>query len=661
VLTSSRPHASYRPDIDGLRGVAVLAVVANHFQPGRVTGGFVGVDVFFVISGFLITGILIQQLQAGTFSLADFYARRVRRLFPALSLVLLVSFIAGWFLLDPIALTDLGANAAAGAGFVSNLLLWSQTGYFDPEAQAKPMLHLWSLGIEEQYYALWPLFLFALWKVRFRLVPIAAIAAASFALNAVFSATRPTAAFYSPATRIWELLLGCMIAYVGLTRGEPIALLSRFGGGGDTAVLRGRESQLRELSGWVGFALVCAAILGLTEDFTLPGFWVLLPTIGAALLICAGPETWINRKVLSNRVMVFVGLISYPLYLWHWPVLALIHIRGWNATRAARAEMMLAALVGVFIAAWLTYKAIEKPIRKSRSGRVIAGLSLAQALLFVFGIALVGLRGIPGRYDAAHQQLFAIARKPPTYTAAYRYRETCRINEDGQDEAELQRGCDTAAAASNPSAGVVLWGDSYAAQLVPGIEATIGNDANLYVFSVNGCRPLLEQLRSVRAGCNPGNRFALNFVRQYQPREVLIAANWNGWSQYRDQYTNVEQTIRELKGYGIPRVVLLGSFAQFERPVPLLLVDKLKRGAIPRRLATPLMPTLMTIDSTLSAIAIRTGAEFVSPLAAQCSPDGCLVSLDGSIDSVTTWDRFHLTLVGSKFIAEQMLRPYLHP
>ena len=660
-MTPQRRHDFYRPDIDGLRGVAVLAVVANHFQPGRVTGGFVGVDVFFVISGFLITGILLQQLQAGTFSLGEFYARRVRRLFPALSLVLAASFVTGWFVLNPIAYADLGANAAAGAGFVSNLLLWSQTGYFDPEAQSKPMLHLWSLGVEEQYYAFWPLLLFALWKMRFRLVPVAAIAAASFALNAALSTTRPIAAFFSPAARIWELLLGGMIAYVSLTRGEPIALLSGLGGRDDTIARRIRESRLRELSGWVGIALICAAIGVLTDDSTFPGYWVLLPTVGAALLICAGPDTWINRRILSNPLVVLIGLISYPLYLWHWPVLTLIHIKRPLATQAARAGLLVGALVGVFLAAWLTYKFIERPIRRSRRARVVAGLSVSQALLFFFGLALVGLRGIPGRYDAAHQRLFAIAWKPAPYGAAYRYREACLLKEDSHDEAELQRGCDKVAAASNPSNGLVLWGDSFAAQLVPGIEATISQGTDFYEFTVNGCRPLLEHLRSVRAGCNPGNRFALKWIRQYQPRAVMLAANWSGWSQYKNQYRNVESTIKELKDFGIPRIILVGSFAQYERPVPMLLVDELERGAIPQRLQTPMMPALLAIDSSLRAIATRSGAEFVSPLASECSPAGCLVSLDGSIDSVTIWDQFHLTAVGSRFIAEHMLRPYLKP
>jgi peptidoglycan/LPS O-acetylase OafA/YrhL len=650
MATPSQHHGFYRPDIDGLRAVAVLSVIANHVSPYRVSGGYVGVDVFFVISGFLITGIILQKLQNGTFTFADFYARRVRRIFPALSLVLAASLVTGWFVLEPAAYEDLGANTAAGAGFVSNLLLWKQTSYFGPAAAHKPLLHLWSLGIEEQYYALWPLLLATLWKLRNRLVPIAAIALASFVANVVLSTTRPTAAFYSPATRMWELALGSMIAYVGLTRGDALAIVAGRAIPVDEARRRVFERRLRVSAAWAGIVLIIVAVAFLPEDATFPGYWVLLPTVGTALLICAGPDAWINRTLLSNPLVILIGLISYPLYLWHWPVLTLMHINYPDATRLAK----VGAMLGVFVVAWLTYRFVETPIRRNRGVRVVAGLSLSQALLFVSGLALVGLGGIPNRFDAAHQKLFAIGQDEAHYSAMYPDKGTCFLLWE-QGENEFSQDCFGRPPSSIPSNRTLLWGDSFAAHLIPGIEATIGKNVSFTKLTAAACSPSVAFVGLRQAHCRAINGFVLNWIRQNKPRVVLLAAQWDYYSGYAD----VEPTIRELKSLGIEQVVLVGSSAEYERPVPKLLAEALDKGAIPRRLQSPRLPSLLAIDSVLRAVAARAGAEFVSPLAAQCTRDGCLVTLDGSPESVTIWDSGHLTLVGSRFVAERVLLKFL--
>jgi peptidoglycan/LPS O-acetylase OafA/YrhL len=219
--SSGAPHGEYRPDIDGLRAVAVLAVVAYHTKAWVLPGGFVGVDVFFVISGFLISGIILQRLQKGTFSIADFYARRIRRIFPALSLVLVTCLAVGWFVLLPGELADLGGDVAAGAGFVSNIRFWTQTNYFGPDVDAKPLLHLWSLGIEEQYYLLWPFVLAFLWRGSHRVAPMVGLMVVSFAISLTLSFTDARSAFYLPVTRLWELLLGSLVAYAVFAHGRP--------------------------------------------------------------------------------------------------------------------------------------------------------------------------------------------------------------------------------------------------------------------------------------------------------------------------------------------------------------------------------------------------------------------------------------------------------
>ena len=644
-------HGSYRPDIDGLRAIAVLSVVAYHVQPRRITGGFVGVDVFFVISGFLITGILLGRLQRGRFSIADFYARRVRRIFPTLSIVLLACLATGWFLLLPTEYADLGGNTAGGAGFVSNLLLWRQTNYFGPDASMKPLLHLWSLGIEEQYYAVWPLLLAALWRWRWRLGPILLLLVASLVAGALTSTSDPTAAFYSPLTRMWELLVGSVLAYVLATRGEPVALLAGRIAGSDARRARAVEKGIAEAASIVGLAAVLFAIVVLTDASTFPGWWALLPTLGAALLICAGPGAWINRVLLSNRWMVLVGLISYPLYLWHWPILALIRIQFPDVSYAVKG----AAVVATFVLAWLTYRLVETPIRRRGGRRTVTMLATSMALLLAAGLALVQLHGFPNRGDDVRRRIFATDDGKDRFTAAYR-EGTCFLK-PRQTARDYAPECTAVPADAAGRPRVLLWGDSYAAHLLPGIRALGDTSIVLQQLTAGACAPIAGSLGPRRQYCAGMNAHVVDWVRRNPPQTVVLAARWNAYDMYR----RVEGTIRDLKALGIPRVVLVGSFPQYTATVPRLLARALDAGAVPQRLHPAQMATLVHTDSVLRAMAARTGAEFVSPLDAECDRGGCLVALDPGARAVTTWDDGHLTLDGSRFVVASLLRPYLAP
>jgi peptidoglycan/LPS O-acetylase OafA/YrhL len=287
----------YRPDIDGLRAVAVGAVVLFHAFPNLAKGGFVGVDVFFVISGFLISSIILEGFAADRFSYLEFYARRIRRIFPALTVVCAISLLLGWYVLLPDEFRQLGKHTAAGAAFVSNFAFWNEAGYFSAAADTKPLLHLWSLGIEEQFYIAWPLALGLLWKWRQRLFLVTlAVAALSFAVNIATLPESPVAAFYSPLSRFWELAAGGALAQIALLR--P-ALLTNF-------------ANARSLA---GILLIAVAVFELTINSAFPGYWALLPTLGALLIISAGPDAWLNRYVLGNKIAVSVGLSSVRLKL----------------------------------------------------------------------------------------------------------------------------------------------------------------------------------------------------------------------------------------------------------------------------------------------------------------------------------------------------------
>ncbi len=362
-------HPGYRADIDGLRSIAVLLVVGLHAFPYWVKGGFVGVDIFFVISGFLISSILYESLAHDRFSFTGFYMRRIKRIFPALLLVLAATWVFGWFALLPDEFKQLGKHMAAGAGFVSNYVLSNESGYFDSVAETKPLLHLWSLAIEEQFYIVWPLLLYAAWKKRFNLLTItAAIAIVSFVLNIRGTLTDPAAAFYSPQTRFWELLAGALLAWLSLYRQDALSGFARrldvwLGKAVYAQAPDPDGTTLRALQSVGGGVLIMVAVLVLTSESHFPGWWALLPTLGAVLIISAGSQAWLNRVVLSNRILVWIGLISYPLYLWHWPLLSLARIvEGDTPPRQIR----IAAVAISIVLAWLTYLLIEKPVRSGK-------------------------------------------------------------------------------------------------------------------------------------------------------------------------------------------------------------------------------------------------------------------------------------------------------
>lgn len=383
AAVTSPPHtqsASYRADIDGLRAVAVLAVVLYHAFPARLPGGFVGVDVFFVISGYLITRIVQGRLEQGRFSFADFYIRRVRRIFPALCVVLAATLVAGWVLLLPGELQALGGHALAAAGFVANIAFWADIGYFDPAAETKPLLHLWSLGIEEQFYLLWPLLLWWAWRGRRPLWVVAAVVAGlSFLVNLLTVSGWPDLAFYFPHTRVWELATGALLAL--RAKGTRYSLQ------GNTA-------------SWLGMGLLLLGFVLIRSAHTFPGAWALLPVLGTVLLIEAGERAWLNRRVLAHPAMVYCGLISFPLYLWHWPALSFLYVLAEGAMPSAF-ERIAAVMLSVGLAV-LTWRLIEQPLRYGGSAKGRTRLLLiAMVMVAAASAALWASRGAPARFEGS--------------------------------------------------------------------------------------------------------------------------------------------------------------------------------------------------------------------------------------------------------------------
>jgi peptidoglycan/LPS O-acetylase OafA/YrhL len=380
----------YRPDIDGLRAVAVLAVLIFHAFPSLLPGGFVGVDIFFVISGYLITGIVLRDIAKQQFSIAHFYAQRVRRIFPALLLVMLFCLCVGYIALTSGEYKQLGRYVAGGAAFLNNFLFWRDAGYFDSDADTKLLLHLWSLAIEEQFYVVWPLALLVISKLGRRLLlpAVVALSLASLAWSLMLVGRDTTADFYSPLTRSWELLLGAGLAlWAQQTAGLKFVNLQNL--------------KIQNALSYVGVTLLLISLMFIDKDRAFPGAWALLPTLGAFCLIAAGQSASMNRWVLSSRPFVWIGLISYPLYLWHWPLLTFARIfEAQTPSALVRACLLLASV----LLAYATYRWVERPIRlKMRSPRQIKAvlwmLSLLMLCMLLVGYGINRNDGLKFRHS----------------------------------------------------------------------------------------------------------------------------------------------------------------------------------------------------------------------------------------------------------------------
>jgi len=380
VLEIPSKHTDYRADIDGLRAVAILSVLAFHAWPTVLPGGFVGVDIFFVISGFLISRIIFRDVQKGHFSFKVFYSKRIRRIFPALAFLLTASLVIGWFTLLPDEYKMLGKHVASGTVFISNFTLLKESGYFDPAAELKPLLHLWSLAIEEQFYIIWPFLIYLAARFRMNLLKVIIfLMVASFVSNIWRIDAHLIQTFYHPLTRFWELMMGSVLAYISLYSRQKF---------------RQFQEKFANVSAITGGGLIVVALFLLNDSKLFPGVWAVLPTLGAVLLIASGPTSWINMRIMSLRSLVFVGLISYPLYLWHWVLLSILRIV--ESGNPPGSFVAISLLLSFFLA-WFTYAVLEKRLRYRPSSWIVISLILAVAIPGFIGKIIYANDGLASR------------------------------------------------------------------------------------------------------------------------------------------------------------------------------------------------------------------------------------------------------------------------
>lgn len=468
-------HLKYRADIDGLRAIAVLSVIIFHAFPNILRGGFVGVDIFFVISGFLITSILLNELLLDTFSIKTFYIRRIRRIFPALILVLMSCYVFGWFALYQNEFTELAKHIAAGATFISNFSLWQESGYFDKAAETKPLLHLWSLGVEEQYYIVWPILLYALWQGHFKFLSVVGcIAGISLITGVYLSHIDVVQAFYAPWTRFWELLAGGILAYLHVKKISLIGFGAAFF---DNPLNKGWLFRklcslgLHNIQSLIGGLLLAFSVLVLSRGIKFPGWWALFPVMGACLIISAGPRAWLNKFVLSHPILVWVGLISYPLYLWHWPLLSFAQVME---SKLPSLTVRFIAVIAAFVLAWGTYYFVERPIRGGKKTQI----KLFSLIFLMLAIALLGINTYLKGSTRAPMEDTTTATATLSYTS-------CAF------EGKAKSYCLTLA--PDRPIDSVLIGDSHAGHLMPGfIDIYTAENRNLAIQWGGDCLPFFQ-------------------------------------------------------------------------------------------------------------------------------------------------------------------------
>lgn len=456
-------RTEYRRDIDALRGVAVLLVVLYHAFPGFLPGGYIGVDVFFVISGYLITGIIVRELSSGRFSFADFYSRRIRRIFPSLLFVLSVSLLIGWLVMFPDELERLGLHVSRASLFILNFTLIEELGYFDVSSHYKPLLHLWTLSIEEQYYLLWPLVVYLLYRSRLNLIGACAVLVLlSFLANLYFVSAYRDLVFFHSLTRFWELGLGSLLALL-LSDG---AWRSR---------LIGQVPSSSLFLAGVSMILLCVFLI---DGKTLyPGWYGLLPTVGAMLVILA------NVQASSWWGLVHIGLISYPLYLWHWVVISFLYIYLGGQPGMS---VLVAAVFISYVLALFTNRTVER-IRYRKSRRVIAGLVSFGLVTCLGGVFLELQRGYPQRGHLAYVGKYQVEfeRTPPVDDAC-----DTLVSETVQEKRQFHY-CRSSLLNNNRRLVAVI-GDSHAHALFPGISEIAHEHGYDSILLANSGCPLLK-------------------------------------------------------------------------------------------------------------------------------------------------------------------------
>lgn len=643
-MTQAINQKSYRPDIDGLRAIAVVSVVLFHFGIGPFQGGFAGVDVFYVISGYLITGIIHKEVAADEFTFAGFYERRVRRIFPALFAMLFAVIVAAYFILLPSDLNRLGASVIATLLFGSNILFWKQSGYFDPASHFNPLLHTWSLAVEEQFYIGFPILMILIERhARKHIIPILAlIGAISFAICVWRQPVRPTTTFYLSPFRAWELMLGAILA----VKAVPIIA----------------HRMKREFIAGAALLTLIASLLLLKEGPNFPGWIAAFPVVATATLLHTGASGESQaRRLLALRPMVLVGLISYSLYLWHWPLVVFANYA--NSMEPLPAGSRYALLALALLAGWASYRWVETPFRRRGS----AALPPTRKMLFTVALAsmaLLGLLATTTWIDNGWQMRF-----PPAVVEMDQLRNPVLPYQQCDAAAPSMQNPNCIGGTVDGTRTILLWGDSHALAWAPAVDVLSKKSGLKAIMAPNSaCPPLFDVSNPVDPSCERENDRVRTFIRTTKPDVVILVAAWQAYSIPHGRYTLSDRqgrndnkdvfapalvrTIRELRPF-IKRIILVG-------PTPAAPIDAPFNAAQSLR-SNSRMPKASSLASVRErdrwfwneALKLDRGMQLylVDPVPWFCTTKNCrYIDTNGVL---LYRDNEHLNIEGAKLVARK--------
>ncbi len=618
---SAPASTAYRPHIDGLRAIAILSVLLYHVGLTPFSGGFVGVDVFFVISGYLITEILTRDIANGRFSILAFYDRRIRRIFPALFTVLIAIATLAWFVYPDDLLKKLSEGIVATVLFASNILFWLRFGYFNHNASGEPVIHTWSLAVEEQFYIVFPVLLFGLFRTFKRqnvAIVIAVLAAISFLLSAWCAYRYPRAAFYLTPFRAWELLLGALAALQFFPPfRHPVAL---------------------RVQGWIGLGLIAWAVTQFTPLMVFPGVNALVPCLGALLLIRAEPQTSSTGRLLSTKPFVFLGLISYSLYLWHWPLLVFAKALNIGDLSTAQTAAVLALSI---VLATLTWRYIENPARRQHAAAqrpvVFALATVAIAAGFTFGMAGHVQAGWPQRLP---QQALQLERGLRDFSPR---REECHSEDN--DTRPYEQKC--VYGAPNVKPEYAIWGDSHAVELAVALgDIAAENGSALLHISYSNCPPSYGDEAPSGAKCRNHNNEIFRKLSLDTSKRIVILI-----SRYREalSQSGFRAVVNGLLDSG-KTVAIVYPLPSADDSVPVMLTVAAMEGRDPNAFSISYAKYRAENASSFAFLdSLPRGGNLVRiyPHQRLCGDTRCAMS---SHDVPLYFDDHHISVSGAKYL-----------
>jgi peptidoglycan/LPS O-acetylase OafA/YrhL len=609
---NSVTHLPYRADIDGLRAVAVIFVILFHAFPTVIKAGFIGVDIFFVISGHLISSLIFKKLSDQEFSFADFYSRRINRIFPALLMILITIFCLGWYYFIPEDFAKVTKHIFGSSIFLSNLVYLSEAGYFDDSADLKPLLHLWSLGIEEQFYIFWPLVLALGFRLKLNILTLILLClAGSFTLNIYRASYDTNFAFFSLQTRAWELLLGAAIAFISPKMQEAAHT----------------RKNISNIASILGACLLAAGLWLIDKGLRFPGWWALFPTLGAGLLIAAGSRAIVNRYLLSSSPLRIIGLISYPLYLWHWVLLSFATV---ISTQPLEPLLILVLISLSALLATGTYLLVEKPIRYSFNNKKTAFIML----LLTMGLGIVSLHGYQQRGLMGQTQQATLINDTGIYP--------CKVQFDNKELCVFGN--------RQSSEIILVYGDSHAEHLTAALAQAFGDRYKIIFAYTSSCyfgKHPSETYRRPET-CEPFLKLA-HHLKGQSIVATILSQRWHGYgiTEPNDIRIAILDAAKALD-LDPNKVILVGSTADVDlRCAKYNYYFEASRGSqICDSNARSIAINRQFIDVT-SHLQVPSNVFFVYPYTKLCPSDRCQPIKNGTL---LYGDAHHMTRAGAELV-----------